>query len=223
MEDIQLIKTGPTRGNNTIDLIYLNTHAAVSEMLNPPPLQSATRIDSNHRCIFISLSLPPARNYKWVTQWRRMRDDRRENAFAQQLANWDWTQLAAAGSVDEMAGVLERVIADLTDQNFPLVRVRKRSNEAPWITRAIRRLWKKKIRAYKKKGRSQMWWETDRKLQKKIEESRVDFVHTLLEEGNSGRTFYAATKKLSSASQSPQWTVSDLFPGKEPSKICEEV
>ena len=194
VEDLQLVETGPTRGNSTIDLIYLNTHTAVSEILTLPPLQSVTGNNSDHRCIFISLSLPPERNYRWITQWRRMRDERRENAFAQQLANWDWTRLAAAGSVDEMAGVLEKVIADLTDQCFPLVRVRKRSNEAPWITRSIRRLWKKKIRVYKNEGRSQLWWDTDRKLQEKIEESRLGFVHTLLEEGNSGKSFYAAKK-----------------------------
>ena len=51
----------------------------------------------------------------------------------------------------------------------------------------------------------------------------MGFVDQLLEEGNSGRSFYAASRKLSSCTSSPQWAVGDLFPGKEPSFVCAEV
>ena len=56
-----------------------------------------------------------------------------------------------------MAMRLEQKIAALADTHFPLRRNRRRSNEDPWITRGIRRLWKKKLIIYKKGGRNDAW------------------------------------------------------------------
>ena len=98
----------------------------------------------------------------------------------------------------------------LTDIHFPMERTRKRSNEHPWITQSIRRLWKKKIRIYKKGGRSHKWWDVDRRLQKEIEEARDQFVKRLLEDGNAGRSLYSATRKLASAA--PRSEVGGLRP-----------
>ena len=94
-------------------------------------------------------------------KWRRTRNAAREEAFAQDLKDRDWSCLGGS-SVDGMAAALEKVVDELTERHFPLARVRKRSNESPWITGSIRRLWKKKIRIYKKAGKCKEWWCTDR-------------------------------------------------------------
>ena len=154
---------------------------------------------------------------------RRLRNPDREIAFANDLKGWDWGRLVEEDDVDAMWEEVQKTIAVLTERHFPLVHVRKRSNESPWITRGIRRLWKKKIRIYKKEGRSQAWWNTDAILQEKIEESRNAFVKKILEEGNAGRSFYSATKKLAKAAVVPQWSVKDLFVGRQLREICQEV
>ena len=118
---------------------------------------------------------------------------------------------------------MESGIATLTERHFPLARVRRRSNEDPWITRSIRRLWKKKIRIYKKFGKSQSWWEIDRKLQSEIATAKEFFVAKMLEDGNRGRPFYAATRKLAAASPCQPWSVTDLFVGMGPAEVCAEV
>ena len=130
------------------------------------------------------------------------------------MTEYDWTDLAASGTVDEMATKLQLVIEELTDMHFPLARVRKRSNELPWVTKRIRRLWKRKLQIFKKKGRSVAWWEANRALQTTLEESRNLFVDTLLEDGSNGKSFYSAT---------PPWTVSDLYVGVDPSKMCDDI
>ena len=154
---------------------------------------------------------------------RRTRNPEREAAFAADMRDWNWSELTSDRDVDRMARSLEQVVATLTDRHFPLARVRKRSNESPWITRHIRRLWKRKIRLYKKGGRCDRWWETDRQVQKCIQESREAFVERMLEEGNEGSSFYKATRKLASAASVPQWGVQDLYIGKDPAHICQEV
>ena len=89
--------------------------------------------------------------------------------------------------------------------------------------RSIRRLWKKKIRIYKKCGKSQSWWETDRKLQDEITSAKEFFVEKLIEEGGKGRPFYAATRKLAASSSTAPWKVADLYIGMETGAVCEEV
>lgn len=91
--------------------------------------------------------------------------------------------------MDDMTLELERAIASLTEKHFPLVEVRRRSNEDPWITRGIRRLWKRKIRYYKRVGKSDRWWATEEKLQRAIAESKEEFVNRLLLEGSNGDHF----------------------------------
>ena len=43
------------------------------------------------------------------------------------------------------------------------------------------------MRLYKKSGRCNRWWDTDRRLQAEIEEARNGFFDRLLEEGNGGK------------------------------------
>ena len=182
--EITLVRTGPTRGPNTIDQIFSNVRAGdVAENLVLPPLQSVNGTNSDHRCLFIATKFKECRKFQWVVRHRRTRNEALEAAFANDLMNWEWGSVGEEEEVDALTRKLELVVAKLTDKHFPLARVRKRSNEAPWITRHIRRLWKRKIRLYKKGGRCDKWWDTDRQLQERINESREAFVEKMLEGG----------------------------------------
>lgn len=76
---------------------------------------------------------------------------------------------------------------------------------------------------YKKNGRSNAWWETDLQLQDSIEEASAGLIDRMLEDGSRGKSFYAATRKLSLAVPSQQWSVSDLFPDKSPTGVWDEM
>ena len=223
VEDFDRLATGPTRGRNTIDLIYTNCAPDIKESATLPPLQAGGGALSDHQCVYAEAEFVPTKKYKWVIQWRRTRNAEREQAFARDLTSWEWANFERLTDVGEMVEEFERVVQQLTEQHFPLARVRRRSNESPWITRSIRRLWKKKIRIYKEAGRNNKWWETDRILQAKINEARSSFVERMLSEGNSGRGFYAATKKLSAAAPAAPWSVKDLFVGQEPPVMAERI
>ena len=108
-----------------------------------PPLRCGSGIDGDHRRVYIEALVKPPRNFKWVSNMKRTRDRGREEAFAEEMTNWDWS--GREGGVESMTTTLSEVIVSLTEKHFPLVRVRKRSNESPWITRRIRKLWRRKI------------------------------------------------------------------------------
>ena len=97
--------------------------------------KAASGAVSDHRCVYTAAIFPKSRNFQRVSQWRRTRDRDREAAFASNLQAHDWSDLT--GGVDIMTARLRKVIGELTDRHFPLERVRKRSNEFPWITRKI--------------------------------------------------------------------------------------
>ena len=214
------VATGPTRGNNKLDIIYTNSPDDIVEAMMLPPLQAATGALSDHRCVYAACNLGQNKDYEWVAKMTRKRMPKREQEFAAEMAMWNLTDhLTSPSIVDDMATELEQKIIELTEKHFPLQRVRRRSNEDPWITRHIRRLWKRKLRLYKKEGRSQAWWATDEMLQDAIADSKEAFVERLLEDGGSGKSFYGATKRLSSACAAKSWEVTDLFACKPPGEI----
>ena len=207
------IATGPTRGANRLDVIYTNVGDSVSNARTLPPLQANTGAVSDHRCVYAEWDMGQNKNLDWVIKVTRKRTPEREAAFAEDLAGWELDD-GQNCTVDEMAMSLEKKLAELTDKHFPLRRDRRRSNEDPWITRGIRRLWKKKLRIYMKGGRNDAWWATDAVLQNTIADAKESYVERLLEDGGNSRSFYAATTRLASATNCKEWTVGSLFPGK---------
>ena len=221
--DFHWIATSPTRGDNVLDVFYTNVPNNLVEQLVLPPLQSNSGISSDHRCVYAAVEFPVERGYHWVTKMKRRKRSREaEVAFARDLRTWNWDELQGS-DVIYMVGALEKAVRTLTDLHFPLVRTRRRSTEHPWITASIRKLWRRKLRLYKRNGRCHRWWDTDRRLQTEILEARNGFVDRLLEDDNSGKSFYAATKVLASAAPGPQWSVADLFGDKDTEGICKEV
>ena len=222
-EELLPFTTEATRGNATLDIMYTNIGAYIKEPRVLPPLASANGSESDHRCVTACATLPAQNSFQWVVKYTRKRSRRADEDFCRDLGTVDWAVVLEADGVDAKTRALETTIAALTDRHFPLIRARKRSNEAPWITHRIRRLFRKKCRIYKKYGRNESWWLTDERMQQEIKDSREEFVERTLAEGNSGRTFYAATKMLSSPGTAKAWKVSDLFAGASPKQVCDNV
>ena len=223
VEHMTTIGTGPTRGNNVLDIVYTNMGENTVKSRVLPPLDDKQGIPSDHNCVFVATRIPDRPSYTWEVKLKRTRTKQREEAFACAMKATDWSGILMSRDANQMTRTLEKVIDDLTNAHLPLARVRKRSNESPWITRHIRRLWKKKIREYKKNGKSDRWKQIDNDLQDRITNARKTFVELMLEEGNSGKSFYAATRKLSAAKCNQPWAVSDIFPGTPPEQVGKNV
>ena len=92
MEDdsIEMVKTGPTRGANTLDIVYTNVPDCISEASTIDPLESGGGLLSEHRCVAITVTLPKVRDYIWKTKKVRKRSDRADAAFAADLRGFQW-------------------------------------------------------------------------------------------------------------------------------------
>ena len=217
------IPTGPTRGTNTLDIIYTNFGEAVADACVLVPLQTDGGVPSNHACVSAVGVFPSARDCEWEVKWVRKKTRKGKEAWIRDCLGHDWSELKAAVGVNAKVAIFEGVVQALSDKHFPMVRIRKRSNEWPWITLNVRRLWKRKLRLYKKNGRCQKWWDTDAQLQRELEQAKESFLDKMLAQGNAGKSFYAATRALSRPSGEEKWSVKDLFDDKSPANVCSRI
>ena len=112
--DLGRLTMGPTRGNATLDLVYTTVLDRIKEVATLPPLDTDAGIPSDHRCIFLRAEFPTERGYSWVVRMRRTRTKAREDAFARDLACWDWRPMREAPTVEGMTKILEQAMPFLT-------------------------------------------------------------------------------------------------------------
>lgn len=184
--DLCLLQTGPTGGPNRLDLLYTNFNNPIQNHTIIPPLELDGRIHSNHKCVQAVAHFPPTKGYEWTTKMVRKRLRKADQAFASDLAAWNWRDLYQEVDVNQRVDIFEKAVQLLCNKHFPLVRTQNRSNEDPWITPVIRRLWKRKLGINKKKGKNANWKLTDIQLQGALEEAKENYVERTIEQGARG-------------------------------------
>ena len=189
---IELVPSGPTRGTSTLDLVFTNVRDMCRRVSVHPPLETKTGTLSDHRCVMVEVAVQQTKEFTWIKKTTRKRTESADERFAEDLGITDWGSLPA--DPDDALGVFESVIQSSTDSHFPLISVRQRSNEDPWITNGIRRRAKKKRRLYRRRGRTAAWKKADADLQADISEKRQEFVEKLLQD--PGKNYYRAVKQL---------------------------
>ena len=81
--DLQLLHTGPSRGNRTLDLIFTNFSENISESGVIDPLENDLDggTPSDHGVIFCSVDLPRFQAFEWVTFSYMKQTEKGNNQF----------------------------------------------------------------------------------------------------------------------------------------------
>ena len=218
--DISQINNQPTRGNACLDVLYSNSSSASPS--NWPPLETRDGIRSDHDCVLVACSEPRSRNFVWVNKTVRKQTDKACRAFGADLRRVRWdVALPDTAPPATLVENFERILKDLTDRHFPLVKIRCRSNEPPWITNGIRRLARLKRRVYKRENKSRLWKTLDSRTQELIAASKEKYVDNATAAGP--KAFYSAVKNLAGDGKQANWDVMDLFPGRSALEAGDEV
>lgn len=222
--NLELVRSGPTRSGATLDQIYTNSPACLvtPEAEIYPPLESEEGLASDHKCVFASLRFEKVRDFEWIKTTVRLRSAQRDLTFCDELRSTDWEFLRPL-CVDGAVRAFETRMDDITNRHFPFKTFRRRSNEWPWITNAIRKKSKKKKRLYRRGGRSRAWRRLTADLEKETRQSKEDYIDKAIEKGEGGRDFFAAVKNLSKPNSAAIWSVTDLFPGRTDEEVGKEV
>ena len=151
--DLTTIATGPTRGNETLDLVLTNSQHEEAVVLSP--LQTPEGVMSNHSVISCLLRLTKRMQSKWFNYYARERTSNGESKFASAIIMEQWTEILQPGiTPSEMVDRLNLRLNSIMDDCFPLKRFRANEKDKPWITHGIRHKIKKKTGNFQEKQRS---------------------------------------------------------------------
>ena len=211
--DIKRVNFEPTRGPACLDVLYSN--AAIIKDRVWPPLQSMEGNRSDHSCVVFNVEERGSLPFTWVKKTARKHSKAAVAAFGRRLRETDWNRVLPPGlPTDDAVKSFEDHITRITDELFPLKTTRRRSNDDPWISDAVRMLSRRKKRIFKREGKSPLWCRIRDALLAKIEHNKSAYVDSVEKTGSSTRAYHTAIKSLSCKDKPPAWDIMDLFPGK---------
>ena len=224
---IQRIKTGPTRKNKTLDIIYTDIKVKDATLLCP--IESEEGIPSDHKTIVCTALLKEqdASGVNNPTEYfyTRPLTSRGREKFSALLVSMEWEQIygiTCSESADKLAVLLEKFI----EQCFPLKRHKRRSKDPPWITPEVKRKQRQKNRTYKREGRSPEFYRQRTELDDLLAENKRKYMERVKEKakqsGSNGGYFQAA-KSLQSKEMPLYWCISQMFPHLSKVEIAEMV
>ena len=165
--DMYELQHGPTRLAEKLDITY--TNVADTKTSVHLPLQTESGINSDHNCVFSVLSLPKKKRFTWTKKRIRTRNSKGDIMFGKLLREVDWNEFYAnTKTSSEMVDRLHQDLESWMDKCYPFKTVRRRSNEATWITNGIRRKIRMRMAVFRREGRSQKWLKLDKQIKKMI-------------------------------------------------------
>lgn len=186
--DIAQANFDPTRGPACLDIALTNFSDISSSVW--PPLETRDGTASDHQCVIFKAREEHARKFTRLKKTTRKHTDRAAALFGQELeeTNWDAVLGPARDDPHTLIDRYNAYVAKLTDRHLPLRTVKYRSNEHPWITEGIRRL-------YRRDGKTAFWMRLRDEQFAKVQNSKLKFIDTMV--GKSVKGFFSAVKSLS--------------------------
>ena len=134
--DLREVDVGPTRKDRTIDRIFTNFGRSITECGTVPPLEPEPGHQgarSDHRVAFLKAELPRLRSFEWVTYQYQYFNGEAIDQFGKWLAGRDWADVVQAPDSNTKATIYQEAVTGAMESFFPLITVRKKSTDCPWI------------------------------------------------------------------------------------------
>ena len=220
--DIHEVNVGPTRGDRSIDRIFVNVPTKAAGTL--PPLESdpggeedVTVRKSDHKVAYCSSELPRTQPFKTLSYSYRYYNPESEAQFGAWLASQDWAEVLGASTSNEKTNLYQKQVTGAQDRFFPLITVNRRSTEPPWYNWNIKKKIKQKKGIYRREGRSPKWRRMKVVIERLISKRRENYATSqkdalLAHDGE--RNFFKNVRSYKSSERSEPFNVSTLFPGK---------
>ena len=212
----------PTRGDAILDQCYTNMTDTFVSVL--PPLYDDNGIDSDHAVCLVLARERKRHLFEKRTFWARQYSKEGEERFGLLLANHDWTALKNKPP-DEAVELLTATLDDWHNSCFPKRKHVIRSCDKPWVTKRIRRLIRRKKRAFRKGGKTEVYRIKAERAETETKMNRIRFLDKVKKDmltNNNVRGYYRAMKLLETDDCPPQWSVHKMFPGLSEDSIAEK-
>ena len=223
--DLSVVESGPTRGENCLDIIITNfADCHRGNEIRPPLLNIQSGTVSDHSFPIVTAGLPRVHSFQWVRRrYRPMRQEQIAKA-AEHINGIVWEkELPTMNDPDKYVEALHSVIVRTSERFLPWKEDKIRSTDQPWVTSEFRKKVKQRKRIYRRTGRGPPWKKLKRKCDKLKRKARSAFYRREVEKMKQpGIVPFQAIKNIKDSERPEDWALTDLFPGEAESDAMEK-
>ena len=154
--DLELERTPPTRGDNTLDLVITNFHQYITRTGVTDPIFNTQGTTTDHKTVYINAKIPRVPQYaveKYSDVQQTPEGDTKLKEF---LNTQDWEAIIKEGDKpDKMVETLHRTFEKGMAECYTTKTSSKKTSEPPWLTSGIRRLIRRRRASIQEVGKEQ--------------------------------------------------------------------
>ena len=223
--DLRIIRTPPTRGAATLDLIATNTHGSVIEAGVTAPISSDEGAESDHKTVYVTVKMPRVADYKKVEYTYFRKDEEGLKKFDIWMREYNWNNITELADPHSKVAALHDAIETGKTVCFEKVTTIRKSTEPSWASRGLRKVIKRRRAVFKREGRSHEWWKL-KKLSTAIVRKRRGAYNTekrakLLAAGP--KDYFRCIRSFLSSENTAAWDIRSLLPDKNDYEVAEEM
>ena len=229
--DIREAEVGCTRGQRSIDRLFLNNWRAVTETGTLDPLETEeegqAKKMSDHTVAYVWIDLPRQESFKWESYSYRYYNYESVEKLKAWIVHHHWNEVLEVETSDAKAEAYQKTINKAIAEFFLLMHMRRKLTDLPWINNKIRRLIRRCKRLYKLQGgRTEVWKELKKIIKEIISERKANYLltqkdHLLVEDAD--RTFFKIVKNYKLGEKTQDSDVRSLFPNKDDKQVAESL
>ena len=170
--DLTLVDTPPTRGPNTLDLVFTNFPEYVTKAGVTEAIANLEGTQADHLTVYVNAKMPRVPTYTTQKYTYLKQTPEGDEKMKDYLRKTDWQSCTQGLTPNEKVEKLHHVINIGMEECYERKTSIKKSSEPPWITSAIRRMIKRRRAVFRKWGRNQVWKQLKKKTRKIIRERR---------------------------------------------------
>ena len=149
------------RVGSQIDRTFTNLKDTVKSCGTVSPLEPDLPDEgtpSNHRVSYLCCAIPHVRTFKWLLYSYRYFNEGSVDAFQTWVVLHEWSEvLIGSTTSQDKALAYQRLINQAVNDCCPLITMRRKTTDPPWINARLRRLMRRRKAVYSDHGRSREW------------------------------------------------------------------
>ena len=170
--------------------------------------------------------LPKVQAFKWLSYSYRYYNDESVQKFQEWVVPQEWLPVINASGSQEKAVQYQKLVNGAIESCFPLITVRRKSTDPPWVNARLRKLMRKQKAIYKAQGRSMEWRKVRQKISRVLRERREKYeksqkIKLLADDGE--RHFFKNVRNYQSKERAAPFDVKNLFPGLTERQVADKL
>ena len=160
--DLSEVLVGPSRGDRSIDRLFVNFSRCIATSGTLPPLstdpgQGEEVRSSDHRVCYATAKLKKLRTFEWLSYQYRYYNEESEGQFGSWIVTHDWPEVVRVEGSNRKADAYQATVTSAIETFFPLITMRRKSTDLPWVNSRIRRRIKQRKAIFRCEGRLARW------------------------------------------------------------------